>query len=48
MPNPAARRSGDVTSAMYALAVEKLDAVTPDRTRPANSQASDGASAIRM
>ena len=46
MPNPAARFSGGVTSAMYAPAVLMLAAVIPEITRPANSHPTVGASAI--
>jgi hypothetical protein len=42
----AARSSGGVTSATYAIAVGKLDEVMPDATRPTNSQPSVGATAI--
>ena len=45
-PNLAARSSGGVTSAMYAVAVAKLEAVMPETTRPTNSHHSDGAAAI--
>ena len=48
MPNPAARRSGGVTSAMYAPAVAVLAAVMPESTRPTNSHDNVGASAIKM
>ena len=40
------RVSGGVTSAIYALATEKLAAVAPPITRTASSQPSDGARAI--
>ncbi|MFO0731395.1 MAG: hypothetical protein U0361_10455 [Nitrospiraceae bacterium] len=46
MPKPAARRSGGVTSAMYAPAVLKLDAAIPEITRPRNNQVRFGANAI--
>ena len=46
IPNPDARLSGGMTSAMYAPAVEKLAAVMPDTTRPTKSSPSEGASAI--
>jgi len=45
-PNRAARWSGGVTSATYALAAEKREEVMPEITRPTNSQASDGATAM--
>jgi hypothetical protein len=47
-PNFAARSSGGVTSAMYAVAVGKLDEVMPETTRPTNSHHNDGATAITM
>ena len=45
-PNRAARFSGGVMSAIYAVADEKLAAVMPAMTRPTNSQARLGAAAI--
>jgi hypothetical protein len=46
VPNAAARFSFGVMSAIYAFAVEKLAAQTPEIARPTNSSHSDGASAI--
>ena len=46
-PKLAARLSGGVTSAMYALAVGMLAVVIPESTRPTNSQLRLGARAMR-
>ena len=48
IPKLPARFSGGVTSAMYALAVEKLAEVIPEMMRPTKSQLTPGASAITM
>ncbi len=48
IPNRAARFSGGVTSAMYAVAAEKLADVMPETTRPTKSHAIEGAIAITM
>ena len=47
-PNCFARRSGGVTSVIYANAVEIFDVVIPEISRPINSQPTVGASAIKI
>ena len=46
MPKAAARFSGGVTSAMYALAVDIFAVAMPESTRPAKSHQRFGASAM--